>query len=768
MKALHRSLLCLLMAGVLAVFSSHRLVAAEPICSVKWDEFLGRHDLKWERLPRSWHEGAFTGNGLLGAMIYSEGTNALQWDVGRSDVTDRGFRIVIGSFTLVSPKGDAKGTMRLDLWDAEARGKLKCGEQNLEWRSFTHSEKLVNVIELIEEKGGAPFNIVFQHAPAIPAREQYRKEPVPPELANPNASFGKSDGVSWCLQAFSGGGGYCIAWAERELSPGHRLFFWTVDNAGQLGIQNTKAIADIRDAIKLDLNDLVASHRAWWHKYYPQSFLSIPDTRMEGFYWIQMYKLASGTRADRPALDLMGPWFHSTPWPRIWWNLNIQLTYWPVYTANRLDLGQSLVRMIDSGRSNLINNAPEEWRPDSAVIKRTSSYDCRSSIGNPIDGQNGREFGNLTWALHNYWLQYRYSGDEKLLRDGLYPVLKRSIAFYLHLLVKGEEGRLHLPVAVSPEYPDTAPDTNYDLSLLRWGLMTLIATNERLGLEDPMESKWRETLANLTPNPVDPQTGFMIGAGVPFAKSHRHYSHLFSIYPLHLVDPQSSKDRPLAEKSIDHWMSLNQAFRGYSFTGASAMSAWLGRKEDSVRLLNQFLDSHVKANTMYLEAGPVIESPLSAAASLHEILLQSWSMEPFGSHIRVFPSVPDEWKDVSFDRLLAEGAFEVSAVRRGGKTKFVQLKSLVGSPCRVSTDLEEPVVASGDRDFKLSAEKDRNDQRTYVIDLKKGETVVLTSSKDNLEAGDWNIQPVVAQPDRMNFYGLSRNYVEPKPVKKKK
>ncbi|HPM82289.1 MAG TPA: hypothetical protein PLF81_16390 [Candidatus Anammoximicrobium sp.] len=41
-------------------------------------------------------------------MIYSEGENALQWDVGRSDVTDRGSRLAIGRFALV-PEGKVSG-----------------------------------------------------------------------------------------------------------------------------------------------------------------------------------------------------------------------------------------------------------------------------------------------------------------------------------------------------------------------------------------------------------------------------------------------------------------------------------------------------------------------------------------------------------------------------------------------------------------------------------------------------------------------------------
>jgi len=258
----------------------------------------------------------------------------------------------------------------------------------------------------------------------------------------------------------------------------------------------------------------------------------------------------------------------------------------------------------------------------------------------------------------------------------------------------------------------------------------------------------------------------MIGAGVPFKQSHRHYSHLFMFYPLHLVDAESAADRSLIEKSLEHWQSLKPALRGYSYTGAAAMSAWLGRNNDTDTYLNQFLEFRpgkttgrfpIQANTMYVEAGPVIETPLSGAASLHEFLLQSWTPEPFGTHIRIFPAVPDKWKDVSFDKLLAEGAFEVSAARRDGKTKFVQIKSLAGAPCRVRTSLAESIVASGSRAFKVTTGKDQNGLPLTTIDLKKGETVLLTSGSDKLSPAQCVIESVAADPKRLNFYGSPKN-----------
>src|SRR3954464_6915130 len=56
---------------------------------IDWPGCLARHDLVWARLPERWEEGAFLGNGLMGAMAYGTGPSTLAWELGRSDVTER-------------------------------------------------------------------------------------------------------------------------------------------------------------------------------------------------------------------------------------------------------------------------------------------------------------------------------------------------------------------------------------------------------------------------------------------------------------------------------------------------------------------------------------------------------------------------------------------------------------------------------------------------------------------------------------------------------
>ena len=49
----------------------------------------------------------------------------------------------------------------------------------------------------------------------------------------------------------------------------------------------TVAVNSVLISVKTGLDNLMAMHRAWWHQYYPASFLTFNDTRIESFYWIQ-------------------------------------------------------------------------------------------------------------------------------------------------------------------------------------------------------------------------------------------------------------------------------------------------------------------------------------------------------------------------------------------------------------------------------------------------------------------------------------------------
>lgn len=742
-------------------FAAEKAPASLVQMQVDWPAFMARQDLVWERLPSRWNEGAFVGNGLLGAMIWRDG-NELRLEVGRTDINQNNYRLPIGQLKLRLQGQIQGGTVRLSLWNAEVQGTLETDQGKISWRVFTHAEDEVSLLEWRGEGAEANATVEFTPSEAVNPRKTFRKEPLEAKEINPKFEVGTESPFQFVKQDLNGGTGYATTWVDAVAPEDwHRVFFTT-----QKGRDAQAAFASARTLLSQtsrgDFTAWEARHRAWWHSYFSRSFVSIPDGRLENFYWIQLYKLASGTRSGRPMLDLMGPWFRSTPWPRIWWNLNTQLTYWPTYASNHLEISNSLPQMLSANRENLIKNVPAPFQPDSAAISRSSGYDGASPIsptyalppaereailslpqGEPgAQADSTKELGNLTWALHNVWLQYRYSMDEKLARETLYPLLRRSINLYLHLLEPAADGTLHLPISLSPEYK-TAHDTNYDLALLRWGLQTLPELANRLKIKDPLLPKWQEVNRKLTPYPTN-EDGMMIGRDVPLSTSHRHFSHLLMFYPLRSLSTDIPENRALLEKSVAHWLGFKGALQGYSYTGGAAMMASLGRGDEAYGYLNSFLKSFVQPNTMYLESGPVIETPLSAAASLQEMMLQSWGTG-FDNTLRVFPAMPAAWKEASFHNMLAEGGFLVSAARHEGKTAFINVRSLSGEPLKLKLESGQKWDLRGSRRFKV--QNRGND--ILSIDLKKGEDVLILPQGTTMPLV---VSPVDAHDS--NYYGL--------------
>lgn len=690
---------------------------------VDWPAFLGRHDLIWEKSPDSWFEAPFLGNGTIGTMIYRTGSKTVRLDVGRGDVYDHrkkpfGWwlhrcRLPVGYVTLETVGAIRSFTGRLGLWDAEFNGTITTDQGKIRLRSIVHATRPAMQFDLEPSDGERDCQLVWHPEPAEPpartaVMESWEKMPLtdrekapeyikawtnPDYVAHPLFETGIDGEIQFTYQPLRDGdepsGETTTAWQERKVGNTLRQLLVTISHTFPEANSKATALSALKGALAADSDVLLREHRDWWHAYYPASFLSIPDGYWEGFYWIQMYKLASGTRADGPGLDLMGPWYHVTTWPCLWWNLNEQLIYSPVGDANRLDLGESLIGRMDRYRDILVANMPANF-PDCAGIGGISGQDLRAEWSQIT-------LGNLPWAMHNYWMLLRRSMDEKRMREKFFPLLRQTINTHLQLLTKGEDGRWHLPVCWSPEYPGGyVPDTSYDLALLRWGCQTLVEVCARFNIDDPLLPRWKDVLANLADFPMD-ANGFMIGAGLSFAMAHRHWSHLLAIYPLHLVNVDRPGDRELIAKSLRHFMSFEPIDDGsrsaYTWAAASSMASAMGMGDLALQYLNgtkqhlpfqEGIQGVSQTNTMYREAyNPVMETPLFMAQSLHEMLLQSW-----GGTIRIFPACPSGWKDAAFDNLRAEGAFLVSAVRRGGKTEWVRITSLAGEPCRVTMDGE--------------------------------------------------------------------------------
>lgn len=721
-------------------------------------DFFASQDLVFDSLSNKWEEGAFIGNGLLGVMLYRYDANTLRFELGRTDVVDyrEGMnanlgrcRLPIGQF-LVRFSGKLKETkIRMDIWNGEISGKVFTDKGEITIQALVVATKdviIINTKSSSEEEVHMDFRPEICQSPVRFTRDSVSKyEP------NPKYIISQTNDIQSCYQALLVGGSHTTAWKVLNKNNGEKSAYITISNSYPKGNSKQTAEALIREVVSVDQHILITEHRDKWNRYLSESFLSIPDKRLENYYWAQQYKLASATRPGARPIDLMGPWYKHTPWPKYWWNLNIQLTYYPVFSSNHLELAQPLLKALNDNMNNLINNCPEPYRYNSAALGRSGPYEMTAGIkalkGNDSLGSSpsSLELGNLTWLLHVCWQAYEYSYDREVM-ENLYPILTRSINYYLNIMDKGTDGKWHLPYTYSPEYPKgITRDANYDLSLLRWGCKTLLYMNDQLKKNDPLAVKWKDVLDNLTPYPAD-QFGYRIGRDASFTISHRHYSHLLMVYPIYEINWDQPENRPIIEKSLNQWETNNQSWRGYSYTGSGSIYAMMGNGDKTLKMLNLMIDKGrygIKPNTMYTEAGPVIETPLSAVNTINEMLLQDWN-----GVIRAFPALPSEWKDAAFENLRAKGAFLVSGVYKNGEISFIRIKSLAGSPCLVKAGFKGGVNSFGSRTYKIKM----LENKVIEIDLKKGEEIILYSGA---KPQSLVIEPVPGD-NRINYWGLKK------------
>ncbi|MDP4285926.1 MAG: alpha-L-fucosidase [Bacteroidota bacterium] len=752
---------------------------AEVKLNVHWADFLAKQDLVWDSMPADYFAGPFVGNGLLGAIIFKDDVqpNTLRFEIGRTDVYDHRTkeanayetpRLPIGQLLLTSVGEIVKTHIRCDLWNAEVRGVLTTTEGTISFRCFVPSqdELIVVTVKATGKEKNAKFTLRPQQAESpryifkIPfggEKGGYDYKPNPPFKVE------KMDGIEVVTQPLLMGDDYATAWSDKKNGDGSQTVLVTVANRWGKYRKHASgsaidAVATIKAGQKKSITSIEKAHRLWWHAFYPASFVTIPDARLESFYWIQLYKLASATHPGRPVIDLLGPWFKPTSWPLLWMNLNVQLTYYTLGITNHLNLEDNLYQLLERHKDQMIANVPKEFQNDCGGIRNPVQYDDLYAPLFLTEDTASKEAMNLIvlpWLMQKFYIHNRMTMDDNRLRNSVYPLLRRAFNVYMRILHKEDDGLYHIPYTYSDEYGN-AKETSLNIALARWGFKTLISCANRLKIDDPLLPRWKEMQAKMQDYNIN-ENGIMIGKGVPFAKPHRHYSHLFAIFPLYDMNIEDNPGRiPLMKKSIEHYTGLDGDNCMYKFSGASSLWAALGEGDSSLKWLNRSLEllprfgpppgnkriPTVTQNTFYSEhENPTFESPISSSRSMLDMLIQSW-----GGIIRVFPACPSLWKNAGFYNLRTQGAFLISAVRKDGKTRFIHVKSLAGAPCKIKSDLSGDIKIIGPRTANM-----HHGDGIIELTLKKGEEAILYPGGNQKL---FNISPLPVKPGDENSWGV--------------
>ncbi len=509
---------------------------------------------------------------------------------------------------------------------------------------------------------------------------------------------------------------------------------WSISSHFPEGGKQISSKKTVQKAIKRGFERSFRESAQWWSEYWSRSSIRVPDTLLERQYYRDMYKFGCVARSDAPMISLQGVWTADNgrlpPWKGDFHHdLNTQMSYWPAYTANHLDLAAGYLNHLERNEKAHRRYTKHYFGTDGLNVPGVETLS-----GEPMGGwiQYACSPTTSAWLAHHFYLQWQYSQDRHFLKKHAWPWLQATARHLEQLSHLRPDSLRVLPLSSSPEFFDNSRKawftntwSNYDLALARFIFYAARQAAEAVGNETEVRH-WATVEKQLPPFATESNGALEIAPSLPYRESHRHFSHLLSIYPLAMFD------RTL---NFPYWDAMKASLQlldsigtsgwtGYSFAWQAALRAQLYDGNGARDALRIFAEAFVSPNSFHLNGDQsgkgysamtyrpfTLEGNFASAAALQEMLLQS-----HGGMVTVFPAIPPDWKDgVSFQNLRTAGAFLVDAEIQYGKLKEVRVKAerdallllvlptraLRLEPCRKCTVLQDitPVYNDPDRYF---------------------------------------------------------------------
>jgi len=623
------------------------------------------------------------------------------------------YHVGIGRLRIELPEDATVEGAELDMYRAEVLWRLRVGGKPVTFRAFACATANVLVATLDGLTNYSP-RISLQTLTELQTKSATA-------LGYPKPVSGKDGTYSWVTQQIPQSGKVAITWRAGTQRGTWQLLLTILpqDDPDPLasGRQTLEA------ASLLGVAPLQAQHRAWWQERWERSSVGLPDEKLQRLWINGIYKLASSSHLSVPA-NLQGLWppdGEFPPWRGDYHcDMNVQEAYWPAYSSNQLDLAQPLNRWLLEIASPQAEALTKRFFGVDGLWMGTA-YDVRGRL---LGGESNwftaqYWLGAGGWLAQHVWWYYRYSMDEEFLRRQGYPFMKKCMQFYENILEKGGDGRLHVPLSYSPEYfsnnlESWTPDPTCDLSIIRNLARSCIAAANVLRSDEAERERWRALLVNLAPYPTSTDSGLKVQPNAEYDRSHRHPMHLFPIFPGEdLTTEGSEADRALIDRSIHNWVFRGTGeWTGWSFPYGSLIASRLKRGNHALNLLGIYAKAYIWPNGFHVNGDYrrfgfsaydyepfTMEGECAFTAAVNELLLQSW-----GGRLRIFPSVPEDWKNVSFRNLRAQGGVLVSAEMREGEIISAVIQSEKGGEVKVVWPLGyiAPGQAYEERTFQLA------------------------------------------------------------------
>jgi alpha-L-fucosidase 2 len=232
-------------------------------------------------------------------------------------------------------------------------------------------------------------------------------------------------------------------------------------------------------------------------------------------------------------------------------NLNLQMAGATI--GNMPEAVQAYYNMIFNLAPQWVTNSTNFYGISNGIFGtgRTdgiSSYEIHFSTANPFQMWTG----GADWILYPIYEYYQANGDTSFLQNSLWPWLEKLANFYVGFLTQKDSNGNYI---FFPSYsPENAPgntgvpaciNATQDVAAGKHALQTAIAVANLLGLQQGPGGEvatWSALLKLLPPYRVnsDGALAEWIWPSLSDNYAHRHVSHLYPVWPLHDITPDTT------------------------------------------------------------------------------------------------------------------------------------------------------------------------------------------------------------------------------------